>query len=226
MYNITLIACGTFNDLYNNPVGAIDIFCASNAGTQIKNVQFSNIDITDSKNDAILIKKVAGDGIYNLSFKYTTVNGTAKEYPFNNKNNSTARRGYFVQFANAPNGNGTFCNMNYYNRGGNAISDENKSGIGTFSWSQDLVCTPLSLKEFSTKSVVLFPNPSNTNWNFSSSDDTIRCIQIMDVFGKLMLSMPTNTKEVVIDTSNFNSGIYFAKVTTATTSETIKLLKK
>lgn len=226
LYNITLINCGTFNDLYNNPVGAIDIFCSSTAGTQVRNVQFYNIDILDSKNDAILIKKTAGDGIYNLSFKAITANGTAKEYPYNNSRNSAVFRGYFVQFTNSPNGNGTYCNMNYSNRGGTAISDERNTSIGAFSWVQDLVCTPLATKEFTANSIFIYPNPSSNYWNLSSSNEIIERIQIVDVLGKTIQIVFPENKDFTIDTSGLNSGIYYAKVSTAKKTSTLKVIKK
>lgn len=141
IHDITITACGTFNDTYNNPVAAIDIFSATNAGSQVKNVQLYSIDIIDSRNDAISISKRSGDGIYNLSFKDITVNGTGKEYPNNNVLNRNWGRGYFVLIAGSPSGNGTYCNMNYSNRGGNATTNEEISAIGTFSWTQGGNCS-------------------------------------------------------------------------------------
>ena len=225
LYNITMISCGTFNDLYNNPVGAIDIFCAGNAGTQIKNVQFSAIDIIDSKNDAILIQKKAGDGIYNLVFQNITVNGTAKEYPFNNKNNGTALRGYFLQFVNAPNGNGTYCNINYSNRGGNVTNDENKSGIGSFSWVQDLACVPLGIKKNDNTTITIYPNPVRNeliigNLNFNDK------IAIFDITGKLLLQKTTYSASETIDTSNYNSGVYLITVNDGISIKKGKFIKQ
>ena len=145
IHDITVSTCGTFNDTYNNPVAAIDIFSASNAGSQVKNVQLYNIDILDSRNDAISISKRSGDGIYNLSFKDITVNGTGKEFPNNNALNRNWGRGYFVLIAGSPAGNGTYCNMNYSNRGGNATVNEELSAIGTFSWTQSTSCSSTSI---------------------------------------------------------------------------------
>lgn len=141
IHDITITTCGTFNDTYNNPVAAIDIFSASNAGTQVKNVNIYNIDILDSRNDAISISKRSGDGIYNLNFNNITVNGTGKEFPNNNALNRDWGRGYCVLIASAPNGNATYCNMDYSNRGGNATTDENTSGGGSFSWTQSTNCS-------------------------------------------------------------------------------------
>ncbi|WP_055092677.1 Ig-like domain-containing protein [Flavobacterium aquidurense] len=145
IHDITVSTCGTFNDTYNNPVAAVDIFSATNAGSQVKNVQLYNIDILDSRNDAISISKRSGDGIYNLSFKDITVNGTGKEYPNNNALNRNWGRGFFVLIAGSPAGNGTYCNMNYSNRGGNATANEETSAIGTFSWTQSSSCSSTSV---------------------------------------------------------------------------------
>ncbi|WP_330444452.1 Ig-like domain-containing protein [Flavobacterium sp. C4GT6] len=141
IHDITITTCGTFNDTYNNPVDAIDIFSASNAGTQVKNVNMYNIDILDSRNDAISISKRSGDGIYNLNFNNITVNGTGKEFPNKNALNRDWGRGYCVLIASAPNGNATYCNIDYSNRGGNATIDENTSGSGSFSWTQSTNCS-------------------------------------------------------------------------------------
>lgn len=155
IHDITVTACGTFNDTYNNPVAAIDIFSATNAGSQVKNVQLYNIDIIDSRNDAISISKRSGDGIYNLSFKDITVNGTGKEFPNNNALNRNWGRGYFVLIAGSPAGNGTYCNMNYSNRGGNATTDQEISAIGTFSWTQSSNCSSTSVP---VSGVILSPS--------------------------------------------------------------------
>jgi len=140
-YNIQLVGCGTYNDLFNTSVGAIDIVCNKVAGTRINNVTFSCINIIDSKNDAIYLKKLNGEGFYNLIFQNITVNGTGREYPYNSAGLSNGgNRGYMVLFWGYPSGYGTFCNMSYVNRGGNATSDVNTNQIGSFSWSQAGTC--------------------------------------------------------------------------------------
>ncbi len=139
-HDITVIACGTYNDLFNNPVGAIDLLCTNICGTKVQNVRFYNIDVIDSKNDAIYFNKTSGDGFYNFIFENVSIIGTGKEYPYNNINNSTARRGMFVLFNGSPNGNGTYCGMSYSGRGGNAIVDESKANIGAFAWTAATGC--------------------------------------------------------------------------------------
>jgi hypothetical protein len=140
-YNIQLIGCGTYNDLFNTSVGAIDIVCNNVAGTRINNVTFSCINIVDSKNDAIYLKKINGEGFYNVNFQNITVNGTGREYPNNNAGSSNGGgRGYMLLFWGSPSGNGTYCNMSYANRGGNATTDVNTSQIGSLSWTQAGSC--------------------------------------------------------------------------------------
>jgi len=134
-HDITLIGCGTFNDTNNNRVGAINITGASSAGTKVQNIRFNNINITDSKCDAIRIAKNSGIGIYNLIFENVTVDGTGKEYPGNNFNNTIAQRGYAVFFDKFPAGNATYCSLNYSNLGGNSNGTSfNTTQKGAFSW--------------------------------------------------------------------------------------------
>jgi hypothetical protein len=140
--DITIIACGTFNDLFNGTVGAIDVACNNIAGTRINNVKFSNIDIVDSKNNAIYIYKKGGEGFYNLIFENININGTGKEFPNNNVKNLNWGRGYGILFVGNPTGYGTYCNITYSDRGGNAASNVNDAQIGTFSWTAD--CSPPS----------------------------------------------------------------------------------
>jgi hypothetical protein len=138
--DITITGCGSFNDLFNNRVAAVDMSCNSIAGSRIENVKLSNIDIIDSKDGGIMINKVGGDGFYNISLENITINGTGKEYPNNNVNNLPYERGFFIGFFGNPNGNITYCNMAYANRGQNATTDIYTGGIGTLAWTPKTGC--------------------------------------------------------------------------------------
>ena len=130
--DITIKRCGTYYDLFNTPVGAIDIGSYDyGAGTRVQNVKFSCIDIIDSKNDAIFMKKATSgsDGLYNIVFENITIDGTGREYPDNG--GAVGGRGYDVLFKGFPNGNGTYCGMTYLNRGGSAGSNENLAEKGS-----------------------------------------------------------------------------------------------
>ena len=70
------------------------------------------------------------------------------------------------------------------------------------------------------------PNPSATNWNFTSKNNSlIKSIQIIDVLGKVVSTTNATSNEVNVDASNLKSGIYFAKITSETASETVKLVR-
>ena len=140
-HDITVIGCGTFNATYNDRVGAINITHANSAGTKVQNIRFYNIDINDSKCDAIRIAKSSGDGIFNLAFENVTVNTTGVEYPNNNVENSSSQMGFAVIFEKYPLGGATYCNLNYSNLGGssngNAFQTAQK---GSFRWTEFTGC--------------------------------------------------------------------------------------
>lgn len=142
-HDITLNGCGTFNATYNDRVGAINIYHALSAGRKIQNIRMYNIEINDSKCDAIRIAKSSGDGIFNLAFENVNINSTGVEYPFNNINNDAALRGFVVYFDKFPLGGATYCNLNYSNLGGNA---EEKAFFttqrGNFRWIEVTGCEP------------------------------------------------------------------------------------
>jgi hypothetical protein len=143
-HNISLIGCGTFNDTNNSRVGAINITGASSAGTKVQNIRFYNININDSKCDAIRFFRNSGTGFSNINFANTTVIGTGKEYPNNNANNSAQGRGYVAIFENNPSGSAVYCGMNYSNLGGNA-NGVAFYGIGNFKWTAQTGCDYISV---------------------------------------------------------------------------------
>jgi len=84
----------------------------------------------------------------------------------------------------------------------------------------------LATKSFAATNFNVFPNPTKNTWNISSkNNDSITSIQIVDVLGKVISTKNGSSNELSIDASNLNSGIYFAKIYTATTSATVKLVK-
>lgn len=224
IHDITISSAGTFNDLYKQAVGAIDIFCSNAAGTQVKNIKMFNIDIIDSKNDALFIQKKSGDGIYNLSFENINSNGTGKEYPFNNNLNSTTSRGTFVKFLNAPAGNATYCNMTYSNRGGNTTVNENTNGIGAFSWSQALVCTPLQLYNFDSEKKIFFSNPVYNELTLENLTIGTQ-IKIYNTNSQLIYDKKSSSKNETINTSDFPNGIYLLKFDINNSIQTTKFIK-
>lgn len=190
--DITLIGCGTFNDLWNSQIGAIDLACSNLAGTRVQNIKFVNIDILNAKNDGIYIYKWAGEGFYSLTFENIQINGTGKEYPYNNADNLNWGRGYGVLFAGSTmTGNGTYCKVSVSDRGGNATSDTNASNKGTFSWTPVTGCdfaavegirlSPADTSVAGGKDVQLVPrfipeNASNKIVSYTSSNPEVATV--------------------------------------------------
>lgn len=82
----------------------------------------------------------------------------------------------------------------------------------------------LSSDGYNLKNIVVFPNPTNSNWNFSSTE-MIDSVEITDVLGKTILKSNTKSENIIIDASQWNSGIYFAKITIGSSIQTVKLIK-
>ncbi len=140
-HDITMTGCGTFNSIYNDRVGAVNIYHARSAGTKIQNVRLYNVDIYDSKCDGIRIAKSSGDGIFNLVFENVNINKTGLEYPENNVENSMEKRGFGVIFEKYPLGGATYCNLNLENLGGNAEGEEfSVAEKGSFRWLKEENC--------------------------------------------------------------------------------------
>jgi len=80
----------------------------------------------------------------------------------------------------------------------------------------------LATTSFNASTFKAYPNPTNSSWTFSSANATIQSIQIVDVTGKVVLTV--NAKNTV-DASGLNAGLYFARIATATATQTVKLVK-
>ena len=138
--DIRIERCGTFNDLFYNIVGAIDITSVNVAGNQVHNVKFSDITIIDACDVAIFINGGNGKGFTNLVFENILIDGTGREYPYNNAQGRDWNRGYGLLFTSNPGGYGTFCNIEYKNIGGTALLAEDRYGIGSFKWTESEEC--------------------------------------------------------------------------------------
>ena len=88
------------------------------------------------------------------------------------------------------------------------------------------ITTTLGTKGFNESKFSVYPNPAKSSWNFSSSNEGIESIQIVDVLGKTIRSSFSKSNNVAVDASGLTSGIYFAKITTSTASNTVKLIKE
>jgi uncharacterized protein YjdB len=77
-----------------------------------------------------------------------------------------------------------------------------------------------------TSDIKVYPNPTNRSWNFvSTPDKNITSIQIIDMLGKTVMTINPAATSANVDATNITSGLYFAKVTTTSGTETVKLMK-
>ncbi len=73
--------------------------------------------------------------------------------------------------------------------------------------------------------VSLYPNPSNTVWNFKTTNSPITSIEVYNLLGKRVVSQRFNGEDAVISTQGLTDGIYIARVTTQSGTKSIKLIK-
>lgn len=71
----------------------------------------------------------------------------------------------------------------------------------------------------------VYPNPSNTEWNFTSENQFIETIEIFDLTGKTIVNLNLKSNFVSINTMNMTKGMYVGKITSAIGTETVKLIK-
>ncbi|NDP28841.1 MAG: SusF/SusE family outer membrane protein [Flavobacterium sp.] len=84
----------------------------------------------------------------------------------------------------------------------------------------------LSVSKNNISNFNVYPNPAKVGWNFSSSNEIIERIQILDISGKTLRSVSPKSNNAIIDASGLSNGIYFAKVDTGKETNTIKLIKE
>ncbi|QOD60284.1 T9SS type A sorting domain-containing protein [Polaribacter haliotis] len=80
--------------------------------------------------------------------------------------------------------------------------------------SQELNITTLGAKSeiFNTKSVLLYPNPVNSNLKLKLNTKQPQVISIFDTTGKIIKTINGYQSEKNIDVSNFTAGSYFIKI--------------
>jgi hypothetical protein len=72
----------------------------------------------------------------------------------------------------------------------------------------------------------VFPNPATNHWTITSEKEEITSIELFDLQGKQLRFIEPNTSNLTIDASEFATGMYILKVTTATGTSTRKLIKE
>jgi hypothetical protein len=84
----------------------------------------------------------------------------------------------------------------------------------------------LALNDFKAKSFSAYPNPTRNSWNIVSGNDDITSVQVFDMLGKSVYNKAASSKEVNVNASALSQGVYFARVSTAKGTSTVKLVKE
>jgi len=88
-------------------------------------------------------------------------------------------------------------------------------------------CDYVRVKDFfAPTDVYVFPNPTNDFLNIKTDKNTIENIRIYDIKGSLLYENQNNTTEINLDLSDFNTGIYFVKISSGQGQITHKIIKK
>lgn len=84
----------------------------------------------------------------------------------------------------------------------------------------------LDVVGFTSVGALVAPNPTNTVWQVQTSGQDILTIHVYDVMGKVVKTLNPHAAEVIIDSADLTSGLYFAHIKTGRGIQTQKLLKK
>lgn len=88
-------------------------------------------------------------------------------------------------------------------------------------------CQPATLS-INDKNIIdfsLYPNPTQSQWVLKANQNLTE-VQVFDVTGKTVFSQKLSGQEAIIETSELQSGIYFAKFNSNLGYQTIRLVKK
>jgi hypothetical protein len=73
--------------------------------------------------------------------------------------------------------------------------------------------------------LLVYPNPSEDQWRIYSEQFEIEQIEIYNSKGQQLFVRRPNARTFNVDASSFTPGVYFAKITTASQTQSFKLLK-
>ena len=112
------------------------------------------------------------------------------------------------------------------------IPDNGNLGDGTSAstfYFDDIVQTEtssLGLEDNNIIDVSVYPNPSNSIWNFRTGNTVITSVEVFNLLGKRVVLQNNNSTNVAISTQGLTSGIYIARITTEQGTKSVKLIKE
>lgn len=141
-----------------------------------------------------------GDEIWEVTLSLNV--GDTIEYKFSADN-------WTFQETLDPNGSCTNGDPNFTNRV--LIVPVNDTILPDVCWGSCDTCSPIgAIDNLELNDLSIFPNPTSSFLTIQSNN-LISPISIYDITGKLVLQNTGNSKEIILDISNLNSGLYFIK---------------
>ncbi|WP_367388581.1 T9SS type A sorting domain-containing protein [Lewinella sp. LCG006] len=80
--------------------------------------------------------------------------------------------------------------------------------------------------DYALEGLKVFPNPATDQWNISAENALIHSVEVFDIQGKLMLVLRPDSPTASINAANLATGIYVAKIATASGVGVIRLVKE
>jgi hypothetical protein len=88
-------------------------------------------------------------------------------------------------------------------------------------------CTPTSVGVVANIINSVYPNPSNGEFNFVlNNNNQLYLLEILDITGKVVYSENSNKNKLAINLNGISSGIYFARIISASFNANAKLIIK
>ena len=141
-----------------------------------------------------------GDNVWDVTVKLHS--GDTIEYKY-------SADSWAIQETNNPSGSCTNGDQNFTNR--ILVIPYNDFALDKVCWGSCDSCQPLSSNISSDDlDIIIFPNPTSSFLTIQSNN-LINPISIFDITGKLVLQNIGNSKEIILDISNLNSGLYYIK---------------
>jgi hypothetical protein len=100
------------------------------------------------------------------------------------------------------------------------------TSASTFYFDDIIQTATAGVEDNSIVNVSVYPNPSNSNWNFRTGNTVITSVEVFNLLGKRVVSQNNNSTEIAISTQGLSSGIYIARITTEQGVKSVKLIRE
>lgn len=100
---------------------------------------------------------------------------------------------------------------------------ENENSLGSVVVSDNT----LSNNDFAKVNFEVYPNPASSQWTIDAGTESIESVEVFNLSGKLVMQAEGNKQsKLELDASQLNPGVYLATIMNASSSKSVKLIKK